>query len=35
MSSGLCHRLYGMRIIISEFISLDGVVQVRLPARWN
>jgi dihydrofolate reductase len=27
MSSGLCHRLYGMRIVISEFISLDGVVQ--------
>jgi dihydrofolate reductase len=27
MSSGVCHRLYGMRIVISEFISLDGVVQ--------
>jgi dihydrofolate reductase len=27
MSSGLCHRQYGMRIVISEFISLDGVVQ--------
>jgi dihydrofolate reductase len=27
MSSGLCHRQYTMRIIISEFISLDGVVQ--------
>jgi len=27
MSSGLCHRLPDMRIIISEFISLDGVVQ--------
>jgi dihydrofolate reductase len=27
MSSGLCHRQSHMRIIISEFISLDGVVQ--------
>jgi dihydrofolate reductase len=27
MSSDLCHRHYGMRIVISEFISLDGVVQ--------
>ena len=27
MSSGLCHRHHGMRIVISEFISLDGVVQ--------
>ena len=27
MSPGLCHRLNGMRIVISEFISLDGVVQ--------
>jgi hypothetical protein len=27
MSSGLWHRQYGMRIAISEFISLDGVVQ--------
>jgi len=26
-SSGLCHRLHGMQIVISEFISLDGVVQ--------
>ena len=27
MSSRLCHRRHGMRIVISEFISLDGVVQ--------
>ena len=27
MSAGLCHRLWTMRIVISEFISLDGVVQ--------
>ncbi len=27
MSWGLCHRQHGMRIVISEFISLDGVVQ--------
>ena len=27
MSSGLCHRWNGMRMIISEFMSLDGVVQ--------
>jgi dihydrofolate reductase len=27
MSERLCHGLYGMRIVISEFISLDGVVQ--------
>src|SRR2546421_12818594 len=27
MSSELCHRQHGMRIVISEFISLDGVVQ--------
>jgi len=27
MSSDLCHRPSGMRIVISEFISLDGVVQ--------
>jgi dihydrofolate reductase len=27
MSLGLCHRQHGMRIVISEFISLDGVVQ--------
>jgi dihydrofolate reductase len=27
MSRLLCHRLDGMRIVISEFISLDGVVQ--------
>jgi len=27
MSSDLCHRLTRMRIVISEFISLDGVVQ--------
>src|SRR5947208_6692719 len=27
MSSGLCHRQHRMRIVISEFISLDGVVQ--------
>jgi dihydrofolate reductase len=27
MSSALCHRLHGMRLVISEFISLDGVVQ--------
>ncbi len=27
MSPGLCHRLHRMRIVISEFISLDGVVQ--------
>ena len=27
MTSVLCHRRQGMRIVISEFISLDGVVQ--------
>ena len=27
MSSRLCHRLPDMRIVISEFMSLDGVVQ--------
>ncbi len=27
MSSGLWHRQHSMRIVISEFISLDGVVQ--------
>src|SRR5829696_6773631 len=27
MSPGLCHRRGAMRIVISEFISLDGVVQ--------
>lgn len=27
MSSALCHGLHGMQIVISEFISLDGVVQ--------
>ncbi|MEY2447931.1 MAG: hypothetical protein QOH79_1407 [Acidimicrobiaceae bacterium] len=27
MSSGLCHRQRRMRIVISEFMSLDGVVQ--------
>jgi len=27
MSSDLCHRLTRMRIVISELISLDGVVQ--------
>lgn len=27
MSLDLCHRHYGMRVVISEFISLDGVVQ--------
>jgi dihydrofolate reductase len=27
MSSGVWHRQWGMRIVISEFISLDGVVQ--------
>jgi dihydrofolate reductase len=27
MSLRLCHRLPGMRIVITEFISLDGVVQ--------
>src|SRR5436190_7776324 len=27
MSSGLWHRRHAMRIVISEFISLDGVVQ--------
>jgi dihydrofolate reductase len=27
MSSDVCDRLPGMRIVISEFISLDGVVQ--------
>src|SRR5436305_8078108 len=27
MSSEMCHRQHGMRIVISEFISLDGVVQ--------
>ena len=27
MSSRVCHRQHGMRIVISEFISLDGVVQ--------
>jgi dihydrofolate reductase len=27
MSRALCHRRKGMRIVISEFISLDGVVQ--------
>ena len=27
MSSGLCHRQTGMRTVVSEFISLDGVVQ--------
>jgi dihydrofolate reductase len=27
MRSGLCHRQQGMRIVVSEFISLDGVVQ--------
>ena len=27
MTSQLCHRLPPMRIVISEFISLDGVVQ--------
>ncbi len=27
MSPVLCQCLYGMRIIVSEFISLDGVVQ--------
>lgn len=27
MSSELCHRRHRMRIVISEFISLDGVVQ--------
>ena len=27
MTSDLCHRLSPMRIVISEFISLDGVVQ--------
>jgi dihydrofolate reductase len=27
MSSGVCNRRHGMQIVISEFISLDGVVQ--------
>ncbi len=27
MSSAVCHRLASMRIVVSEFISLDGVVQ--------
>ena len=27
MSPGLWHRRHDMRIVISEFISLDGVVQ--------
>ena len=27
MSSDRCHRRHGMRIVVSEFISLDGVVQ--------
>src|SRR5436190_7432100 len=27
MSSELCHRQHGMRIVINEFMSLDGVVQ--------
>src|SRR5436305_13689426 len=27
MSSEMCHRQHGMRIVISEFISLDGVSQ--------
>ncbi len=27
MSLGVCHRHHGMRTVISEFISLDGVVQ--------
>src|SRR3712207_9557806 len=27
MTPAVCHRRRGMRIVISEFISLDGVVQ--------